>query len=134
MKRLTLTLALLSGIAFASHNTPEALEERTAPEGKLNIVEPGELAGAATDGPMDAETVHNTVCAACHGAGIAGAPATGDAEAWAARIEQGIEVLVAHAIEGYQGEAGLMPARGGNPNLSDEEVRAAVEFMVQASQ
>lgn len=71
-------------------------------------------------------------CIACHGAGIAGAPKFSDKAAWAPRIKQGKDVLYTHAIKGYQGKAGMMPAKGGSA-ASDEEVKAAVDYMVAAS-
>ncbi|GIS90369.1 MAG: hypothetical protein CM1200mP20_04100 [Pseudomonadota bacterium] len=58
----------------------------------------------------------------------------GDVEAWAARISAGNETLYANAINGFQGAAGVMPGKGGNPTLSDEEVKAAVDHMVSESQ
>ena len=72
-------------------------------------------------------------CAACHGAGIAGAPAVGNAAAWTARIAQGVDTLYDHAINGYQGAAGMMPAKGGNMALADDSVKAAVDYMVEKS-
>ena len=81
---------------------------------------------AAMSGPQ----VFNEACIACHGTGIGGAPKFGDAAAWDGRIEQGVETLVRHAIEGYQGSTGFMPPKGGRMDLSDEEVAAAVEYMV----
>ena len=77
--------------------------------------------------------VYNAACNVCHGNGVAGAPITGDADAWAARIAQGNEILYRHAIESFAGEAGYMPAKGGNVSLSDEEVIAAVDYMVEES-
>ncbi len=73
-------------------------------------------------------------CMACHGAGIAGAPRTGDIPAWEERMIAGMDTLINHAINGFQGEKGVMPAKGGNPSLSDGEVAAAVEYMVAQSQ
>ena len=67
-----------------------------------------------------------------HGAGIAGAPKFGDKAAWSARIAQGKETLYTHAIKGYQGKGGMMPAKGGS-TASDEEVKAAVDYMVAAA-
>ena len=58
----------------------------------------------------------------------------GDAEAWTARIAQGTDVLKDHAINGYQGSVGFMPAKGGRTDLSDEEVASAVDYMVSESQ
>ena len=68
---------------------------------------------------------------ACHTAGIAGAPKFGDKLAWAERIKQGPAVLHEHAIKGYQGKAGMMPAKGGS-SASDDEVKAAVDYMIAA--
>ena len=65
---------------------------------------------------------------------MAGAPLPGNKDEWAPRIAQGNDTLYKHAIEGYTGAKGLMPARGGNPKLTDDEVKAAVDFMVHKSQ
>lgn len=121
--------------AIAGHNTKEALEARVIPEGKLNVLDRANssVSGSAAV-PRDAATVYNSGCAACHGAGIAGAPRTGDASAWRTRIKQGMAVLVEHAINGFQGNTGVMPAKGGNPTWSDEEVEAAVRYMIEQSQ
>ena len=93
------------------------------------VAEPAPVA-AALSGPQ----VYNSACLACHGAGIGGAPVLGDVDAWAPRIAQGMDVLKQHAIEGYQGSAGYMPAKGGRTDLSDEEVANAVEYMAAESQ
>jgi cytochrome c5 len=79
---------------------------------------------------LSGEEVYKGACTACHGAGIAGAPKTGDAAAWAARVDQGMDTLYTHAIEGFQGQAGYMPPRGGFSNLTDQQVRDAVQYMV----
>jgi cytochrome c5 len=105
-------------------------------------------AAAATDAPVEqapaagaladldlakGEEVYTKSCSTCHGMGIAGAPKIGDVAAWEARIAQGDETLVDHAINGYQGSAGYMPAKGGFAFLSDEDVAAAVAYMVAES-
>jgi cytochrome c5 len=88
-------------------------------------------AAAATPATaVDGKKVYDTACTACHTAGIAGAPKSGDKAAWAPRIAQGANVLYDHAIKGFQGKAGVMPAKGGNVSLSDAEVKAAVDYMV----
>ena len=99
----------------------------------LAIVQPaaaapagGDAAPAATDG----KSVYESACVACHGAGLAGAPKVGDKAAWAARIAQGAGTLEQHAIAGYQGSAGFMPAKGGRMDLSDDAVKAAVGYLV----
>jgi len=129
-------LALVAAAVPADHNTPEALEARIAPEGRLNVLASGaESAAAATaQAPQSAQAVYDRVCAVCHNVGIAGAPMTGDAAAWKARIGQGMAALVANAINGFQGATGVMPAKGGDASLSDDEVAAAVEWMVEQSQ
>lgn len=73
--------------------------------------------------------VYAAVCAACHDGGLAGAPKTGDTGGWAARLGQGYDTLVKHAIEGIR----AMPAKGGNPDLNDVEVARAVVFMANKS-
>jgi cytochrome c5 len=77
----------------------------------------------------DGKSTYETVCAVCHGGGIAGAPKVGDKAAWAPRIAQGMPTLEKHAIGGFQGKSGMMPAKGGRPDLSDELIRATVAHM-----
>lgn len=80
------------------------------------------------------EGPYKQVCALCHGGGVAGAPKTGDKAAWAPRIAQGNDTLYKHAIEGFTGQAGMMPPKGGGTGLSDEQVKLAVDFMVAKAQ
>jgi len=82
----------------------------------------------------DGKAVYDQACMACHAQGVAGAPKFGDAEAWAPRIEKGTETLYENAITGFQGDTGVMPPKGGFANLSDEEVKAAVDYMVENAQ
>ncbi|HAU57194.1 MAG TPA: cytochrome c5 family protein [Comamonadaceae bacterium] len=79
------------------------------------------------------KSAYGKTCAMCHAAGVAGAPKPGDKEDWAPRIAQGNDTLYKHAIEGFTGAKGMMPARGGNANMSDEDVKAAVDYMVGLS-
>ena len=74
--------------------------------------------------------MYKKVCALCHSSGVAGAPIPGNHEDWDARIAQGEDVLYKHAIEGFTGEKGMMPPRGGGSNLTDDEVKAGVDYMV----
>lgn len=120
----------------------EAVDERVKPIGAVYAGESGAQALAAAEepkeaaessgetGPMSGEAVYNNVCAVCHDAGVGGAPKL-EAAAWEGRMEKGQETLVSNAINGYQGEAGVMPAKGGRPDLSDEEVRKAVDYMLE---
>ncbi len=81
---------------------------------------------AQTEAGRSGEEIANTVCATCHGSGVAGAPKTGQPEDWATRLEQGDDVLIEHAIAGFN----TMPARGGDMSLTDQEVRRAVVYML----
>lgn len=76
------------------------------------------------------KTVYEKNCKMCHGAGMAGAPKTGDKSAWEERLAGGLEYLVKSAIEGKQGYGGMMPPRGGNPKLTDQDVHDAVSYMI----
>ena len=77
----------------------------------------------------DAEKTYKKTCKMCHGSGMMGAPKFGDKAAWADRIAKGIDTLNDHAINGF----GKMKPKGGKKSLSDEEVKAAVAYMVDAA-
>ena len=72
---------------------------------------------------------YDSVCKVCHAAGVAGAPKVGDKAVWSARVKSGLDALHASALKGK----GAMPPKGGNPSLSDADVKAAVDYMVAAS-
>ena len=96
---------------------------------------PAAAAAAAPAPTVSADAgkkVYDAACVACHGAGVAGAPKFGDKAAWADRIKQGPDVLHEHAIKGFQGKNGMMPPKGGSA-ASDEEVKAAVDYMAAAA-
>ena len=80
------------------------------------------------------KSTYDSICVACHGSGLPGIPQLGDGAAWAPRIEQGNDTLYKNAISGFTGSSGVpMPAKGGNPSLSDNDVKAAVDYMVTNS-
>ena len=87
-------------------------------------------ASAVAPAAAGGEGVFKAACVACHGAGIAGAPKAGDKAAWSARIAQGKTTLYTHAVSGFQGKGGVMPAKGGNASLPDADVKSAVDYMV----
>jgi cytochrome c5 len=76
--------------------------------------------------------VYNEACYLCHAApGVGGAPVLGEVAAWSERASQGIDLLSDHAVNGFQGSTGFMPAKGGRVDLSDGEIRSAVEYMLE---
>ena len=81
----------------------------------------------------DGKGTYDKACMACHAAGVAGAPKLGDKAAWGPRIAQGNDTLYGHALKGFQGKKGFMPAKGGNTALSDADVKASVDYMVGQS-
>lgn len=118
----------------AQHELEKQLEQERLKELGVEVKEsaaakPAELSAAALAG----KETYEGACRACHGMGIAGAPKVGDMEQWAPRIAQGMDTLVNHAINGYQGDSGVMPAKGGRVDLSDEAVADAVAYMVESS-
>ncbi len=117
-----------------------SVAERTAPMGEVSVAGEEEeaapvVAEVAAAGDGDAgKKIYDGLCAACHGSGIPGIPQLSDKEAWAPRIAQGMETLYAHSINGFTGNSGMMmPPKGGGTN-SDDEVKAAVDYMVSHSQ
>jgi len=146
MKYPTLVLAMsLAGLLSACGNesTPPASSAAAPAE---TVAAPAETAPApaaptpaapavqaVAAGAVDGGKIYNNTCALCHAAGVAGAPAPGNKEDWAPRIAQGNDMLYKHAMEGFTGAKGMMPPRGGNPKLTDEEIKAAVDYMVQKS-
>lgn len=90
---------------------------------------PPQAATTAPPKPIDAARIVQGLCSACHQAGMNGAPKFGSKVAWAPRIAQGREKLYENAIKGLRG----MPPRGGDLKLSDDEVKAAVDYMVKAA-
>lgn len=102
----------------------------TASSPPANAIPPKAAVVASAPEKVDGKATYTQACVVCHGAGVAGAPKLGDKPAWTARIAQGNATLIEHAIKGFQGKAGMMPAKGGNPALSDANVKAAVDYMV----
>ena len=121
----------------SSAMSEEAIAARLKPVGAVTLAGTPEAAAAAVAtaatvqaaAPAKAKSgqeVYQLACAACHAAGLAGAPKSGDKAAWQPRIAQSVPTLYTHALNGIR----MMPARGGNASLSDAEVKAAVDYMV----
>jgi cytochrome c5 len=98
--------------------------ERIKPVGTVVIAE-----ATAPRGSMTGAEVYAQVCKTCHEAGLAGAPKTGDKAGWTTRVAQGESTMVQHAIAGFQGKTGVMPPKGGNTELTDDEVHRAVVYL-----
>ncbi|ASQ91383.1 cytochrome C [Prosthecochloris sp. GSB1] len=129
MKRVLPIAALCSIFFIGCGGAEKPAAEETATEA---TTETTEAAGESQHDLAKGKEIYDANCAACHAEGIMKAPKTGDVEAWTARIEQGMDTLVKKSIEGYNAE-GMMPAKGGNPDLSDQEVADAVAYMVAES-
>lgn len=132
MKKTSIILAVtLAALLSACGKQESAAPEATAPEAPV-------AAAPAPAEPVVAENVlgkkvFGNVCSMCHAVGAAGAPKPGDKADWGPRIAQGKDMLYKHALEGFTGAKGVMPARGGSATLSDEDVKAAVDFMADQS-
>ncbi len=87
----------------------------------------------AYGGTLDGSVIFGNLCTGCHTSGAGGAPKLDAAGIGARMVEQGIDMLIKNAITGYTGNAGVMPAKGGNPALTDDQVKATVEWMVAQS-
>lgn len=111
--------------------------DRVAVAGQDNSALKIEAAGPAAPAaalPADGTAAYQAACVACHGAGIAGAPKVGDKAAWGPRIAQGKATLYKHAIEGFNGKSGVMPAKGGQAAWPDDLIKLTVDHMVELNQ
>jgi len=141
-----LMLGNLVGDGEAAHDdgARAAVIERISPIGQVAVLGDAALNAAPTPAPAapapaapvaqrSGAQVYQEACALCHDAGVGGAPMIGDQAAWAPRLAQDLTVLQEHALNGFQGSSGLMPAKGGRADLSDDAVRAAVQHLVDAA-
>lgn len=116
-----------SGGTDRASMAPEMVLSRIAPVALYNTGAP--LPEPKDAVPLTGEQVYNRLCMTCHDTGVTDAPIKGNADLWAPRIAQGADTLFKHSLEGFN----AMPAKGGDASLSDEEVKNAVVFMVNAS-
>ncbi|WP_126945257.1 c-type cytochrome [Xanthomonas sp. BRIP62409] len=149
---VVITLGLIALAAYLQRAIPdevspaaaERVQQRIAPAGAVYAGTTGASAQAAAQaaalakaasqsaygGSTDGKTIFDNLCTACHTTGVGKAP-TLDHAHWDARIAQGKDTLYKHAIEGYTGpDGGIMPPKGGNPALTEEQVRATVDWML----
>jgi cytochrome c5 len=132
MKYTKLLLALGFAATLAACGEKEASAPAAAPAAPVAAPAPVEAPVQVAENAVG-KKVYGSVCALCHAANVAGAPKPGDKADWGPRIAQGNEVLYKHAIEGFTGAKGMMPAKGGGANLTDDEIKAAVDHMVSLS-
>ncbi|MGH8053835.1 MAG: c-type cytochrome [Stenotrophomonas sp.] len=160
LKRFSIVIAVLAVITigliifawFLQHSIPaevsptvsKRIEERIAPVGAVYAGATGASAQAAAaaaataaamasgayGGTLDGKVIFDNLCTACHTNGVGMAP-TLDHSHWDARLAQGKDTLYKHAIEGYTGpDGGIMPPKGGNAGLSEEQIHSAVDWML----
>ena len=120
--------------AAMNEEEQKIVAERIKPVGEVYTGEvPAHAAAPAAATPVVAtavlsgEQVYQQVCAACHTAGVLNAPKPGDAAAWEPRLAKGMEAIYANAINGI----GAMPAKGGRVDMSDDAIKAAVDYLLQ---
>ncbi len=133
---------IIGAAAFEDmRNSNSAIIERIEPVGQVRVGDPNKVVAAtatetlqvaaaqpAASAPAKSgDAVYNGACVACHAAGVAGAPKLDDKPAWESRIGLGIDGLVSSVVKGKN----AMPPKGGNPTLSEEEIRNAVEYMLK---
>lgn len=130
MKSSTLLLSILSLALLSACGKKEEAAPASGPAVVASAAAP---AAAAAPENVVGKAVYGKTCSLCHAANVAGAPKPGDKADWGPRIAQGMDVLYKHALEGFTGAKGQMPARGGSSTLTDDEVKAGVAFMVDQS-
>lgn len=132
MKTLHLAVVLSAFSALVACSPKESSAPAAASSSPAPVVAETSAPAAA---PVNeaGKKVFGATCSMCHAAGVGGAPKPGDKADWGPRIGQGMDTLYKHAMEGFTGNKGMMPPRGGNPALKDDDIKAAVNFMVDQS-
>jgi cytochrome c5 len=122
-----------SGTEAAPPAAVAAVPATPAPAQAKPAAPAAEPAAQAASAPVadlvHGQQIYRQACAFCHDKGVAGAPKTGDTTSWGPRLAQGMDALYTASLRGK----GAMPAKGGNPALSDGDVKAAVDYMVAQS-
>jgi len=113
---------IVAGLLFLGACSTESQSEnetasKTVKESALNL----KLAAG--------KTLYESNCASCHDSGSSGAPKLGNKEAWSGRMAEGKNIMIKKAIEGIDGKIGMMPPRGGNTSLTDEDVKTVILYM-----
>ena len=138
-KQVAVLVALLAMAVSAwalTDKQQQDMEARIAPAGKVCLQGDsscGAAVASAGGAEKSGEEVYTASCQGCHATGAGNAPKFGDVAAWAPRIDQGMETLHTNAIQGLN-NVGMMPAKGLCMSCSDDEIKAAVDYMVENSQ
>ncbi|MBQ4834193.1 cytochrome c5 family protein [Pseudoalteromonas sp. MMG010] len=128
MKKLTAAaLLVLATTAYAqpydNSMSEDAIKKRLAPIGAVYLKGDKPAGPVVPAGPRSGQQVYQSTCFACHGTGALGAPKSADD--WAPRIAKGKDVLLQHALNGFN----QMPAKGTCMDCSEDEISAAIDFM-----
>ncbi|RDV23971.1 cytochrome c5 family protein [Alteromonas aestuariivivens] len=123
-----MAVALTVFTVQAQEMTEEAIKERIKPVGSVNIAGAEAQAASGNGGARSGEVVYNAACVACHGAGVLGAPKLHAAADWQPRLDaRSLDGLWQNALNGFN----AMPPRGTCGNCSDDEIKAAIEYMIE---
>lgn len=117
---------LVTFMVQAQEMSVEEIEERIKPIGSVHIAG-AQAETAAASGPRSGEEIYNAACVACHASGVLGAPKLQDAADWAPKLEKGFDTVWQNAINGIN----AMPAMGTCGNCSDDDIKAAIEYMIE---
>lgn len=127
-KLLTLLLSscmLVSAVQAADADSDEEIIKRIKPVGSVHVA--GAVAASAASGPRSGGDIYNASCVACHGSGVLGAPKKDDAAGWGPRMDKGFDVVWENAVNGIGG----MPPMGTCGDCSKDDIKAAIEFMIE---
>jgi cytochrome c5 len=124
-KNLLLSMLMATALAACGQKTAAPVEPAVVTAAPVVVAAPVVAAASAADLAIG-EKVYTTTCLSCHGAAVLGAPKLGDKAMWAPRIAKGVDALYKSSTDGLK----MMPPRGGNAGLKDEELKAAVDYMV----
>ena len=125
------TISMLFSLSISASSVQddmsrEAIAERIKPAGKHYVA--GESSAAEeSSGPRSGQQVYDKFCTACHTSGVMGAPKMNNASDWEARLDQGMETVLKHAVEGYN----AMPPMGTCSDCSEDEIQAAIDYMIE---
>lgn len=122
---LALTVGSASAAMMPQQNNDD-IKDRIAPVAKVRVAGAAAESSGGGASARSGDAVYNKFCAACHTSGVLGAPKLNDAADWEPRLAQGMDTVLKHAIEGYN----AMPPKGTCNDCSDEEIQAAIDYMI----